>query len=336
MIVPNADIAGNGAIWVGLEATYGTPVDPTAAGVGVWVPIISEALQYTEDKYYSPQIRQSAIVSDVRQSYYHVEGDIVMEVDPNFLPYFLYASRHTVVKGGAGPYTYAATPTNVGATYPGGTSKGLSIYTLRNAVGFLYSGCVVNNWEFTIENGVLRVTMGMLGLAEVDPATSTPTTSWIDPVLYGADAHTIFVDAAGVSPAFASADSTFNGFTWRANYNGSAQNRIVPDRAATYVAYGETEATYDTELDFVSKTEYDNMKNNTLRSIRLASLHGGADFASATDGVQITTYRSNYDVYQVGLSGMGDLLMARVTGRQIGIAGGVPFKIECKSLANIS
>jgi hypothetical protein len=99
-----ADIAGNGAIWVGLETTYGTPVDPTAAGVGVWVPIISESLSYTEDKYYSPQIRQSAIVSDVKQSYYHTEGDIVIEADPTFLPYFLYASRHSIAKSGSGPY----------------------------------------------------------------------------------------------------------------------------------------------------------------------------------------------------------------------------------------
>lgn len=334
--MPNADIAGNGAVWVGIEATYGTGVDPTAAGVGVWVPVISEALQYTENKYYSPQIRQSAIVSDVKQSYYHVEGDIVFECDPNFLPYFLYASRHTVVKAGSGPYTYSATPTNIGSTYPGGSAKGLSIYTLRNNVGFLYTGCVVNTWEFTIENGVLRATLGMLGLAEVDPATSAPTTTWVDPNLLGADAHTIYVDAAGTAPAFAASDSTFNGFTWRINYNGSAQNRIVPARAATYVAYGETEATYETELDFVSKAEYNNMKNNTLRSVRLSSLNGGSTLAAASSGVQLTSYRSNYDVYNVGLSGMGDLLMARVTGRQIGIAGGVPFKIECKSAANIS
>lgn len=334
--MPNADIGGNGAIWVGIETAYGTPVDPTASGVGAWVPIISETLAYTESKYYSPQIRQSAIVSDVQQSYYHVEGDIVFEVDPNFLPYFLYASRHTVVKSGAGPYTYSATPTNIGSTYPGGTAKGLSVYVLRNNVGFLYSGCVVNQWAFTIENGVLRATLSMLGLAEQDPASSSPTTSWIDPVLYGADAHTIYVDAEGVAPAFASADSTFNGFTWTLNYNGAAQNRIVPNRAATYVSYGETEATYETELDFVSKAEYDNMKNNTLRSLRLASLHGGADLTAATDGVQLTTYRSNYDTYVVGLSGMGDLLMARVTGRMVGIAGGVPFKLECKSPVNIT
>lgn len=333
--MPNADIAGNGAVWVGLETTYGTPVDPSAAGVGVWVPIISEDLAYTEAKYYSPQIRQSAIVSDAKQSYYHVEGTIVLEVDANYMPYFLYASRHSVAKSGAGPYVYAATPTNIGSTYPGGSARGLSIVTLRNNITYLYSGCVVNSWEHSIEDGVLRATLGILGLAEQDTAGAV-TPSWIAADLFGADAHSVYVDAAGTAPAFASNDTTFNGFTWRANYNGSAQNRIVPTRSATYIAYGEIESTYETELDFTSKTEYNNMKNNAFRSLKLESLKGGVSFAAATEAYQIISYRSNYDTYVVGLSGIGDLLMARVTGRLLGQTGGVPFKISCKSAVNIT
>lgn len=337
--MPGADIAGNGAVWIGLETTYGTPEDPSGAGVGVWCPIISEDLHYTETKYYSPQIRQSAIVSDVKQSYYHIEGDIVMEVDATYLPYFLYASRHTVVKTGTGPYNYAATPTNVGATYPGGSAKGLSIATIRNSIGFLYSGCVVNTWEFTIDNGVLRASLGMLGLAE-DDLGGAVTETWVDPKLLGADAHSIYVDTAGTAPVFGGGrDTTFNGFTWRANYNATPQNRIVPDRAATYVAYGETEATYETELDFTSKAEYDAMKANTLRALKLESINPGGlagTWAAATDGVRIITRRSNYDDYRVGLSGMGDLIMARVTGRSIGISGAAPYTIECVSPTNIT
>lgn len=336
--MPNADIAGNGAIWVGLETTYGTSVDPTASGVGVWVPIISETLMYTEDKYFSPQIRNSAIASDVEQAPYHVAGDIVMEVDANYLPYFLYASRHTVVKTGTGPYTYTATPTNIGATYPGGSAKGLSIVAVRNHIGYLYSGCVVGQYAFTIENGVLRVTMSMLGLAETDTAVADPTSSesWIDADLFGAGAHTVYVDAAGTGPAFTTADSTFNGFTFTANYNATAQNRLTSNRSATYVAYGETEATYDTELDFTSKDEYNNMKDNTLRSIKFESLKGGTPFSAATRAFQAIVNRSAYNTYEVNLSGIGDLLMARVNGRALGIAGGVPFKLVCKSPANIS
>lgn len=326
--MPDADIAGNGAVWIGLESTYGTPVDPTAAGTGVWCPIISETLSYTEDKYYSPQIRNSAIVSDVEQSYYHVEGDLVIEVDPNYMPYFMIASRH---QSALATGVYSSTPTNIGAAYPGGTAKGLSIVAVRNKVGFLYSGCVVNQYAFSVENGVLRCTLGMLGLAEQATSNNTFTYSWVDPELFGASAHAVYVDAAGTAPAFASADSTFNGFTFTANYNGAAQNRLVRDRAATYVSYGEIEATYDTELDFTSRAEYDNMVNNTLRAIRFESIRGGADWSAATTGFRITTRRSAYNTYEVGLSGIGDLLMARVTGRILGIAGAAPYTMECKS-----
>jgi hypothetical protein len=264
-----------------------------------------------------------------------------MEVDSNYLPYFLIASRHSIAKTGPVSlvYNYAATPTNIGSTYPGGTGRGLSIAIVRDAVGFLYSGCVVNNWEFMIDNGVLKVTMGILGLAETDLA-GAPSQSWIDPLLLGADAHSIYLDTAGTAPTFGGGrDNTFNGFTWRANYNGTPQNRIVPTRSATYISYGEIEATYETELDFVSKTEYNNMKANTLRAIKLESINPGGvsgTFAAATSALQIITRRSNYDTYDVGLTGMGDLIMARVTGRSIGISGAAPYTITCKSLANLT
>ena len=336
--MPDADIAGNGALWIGLEGTYGTPEDPTDSGVGVWCPIISESLAYTEDKYYSPQIRASAIASDVEQSYYHIAGDIVMEVDAHYMPYFMYASRHTVGKSGSGPYVYSAAPTNVGAAYPGGTAKGLSIVAVRNHVGFLYSGCVVTQWAFTVDNGVLRVTLSILGLAEQPTSTPDPTSSesWIDASLFGASAHSVYVDAAGLTPTFASADTTFNGFTFTANYNGAAQNRLTSARSATFVSYGEIEATYETELDFTSRTDYDNMVNNTLRALKFESLKGGSTFTGATEAFRIIARRTSYTTYDVGLSGIGDLLMARVTGRAIGIAGGDAFTFECKSSANIT
>lgn len=328
--MPDADIAGNGAMWIGLEDTYGTPEDPTNGGSGVWCPIISESLAYTEDKYFSPQIRNSAIVSDVEQSYYHIAGDIVIEVDPNYMPYFMIASRHeTQLAGGV----YSSTPTNIGAAYPGGTAKGLSIVPVRNKVGFLYSGCVVNQYAFTVDNGVLRCTLSMLGLAEQPTSNNTFTYSWVDPELFGASAHEVRVDAAGTTPGFSTEDRTFNGFTFTANYNGAAQNRLVRDRAATFISFGEIEATYDTELDFTSRDEYDNMVDNTLRAIQFESIRGAnaTDWASADSGFRIIARRSAYNTYEVGLSGIGDLLMGRVTGRILGIAGAAPYTFECKS-----
>jgi hypothetical protein len=336
----DADIGAAGSVYVGIESAYGTANDPTASGVGVWVPVISESVQYTEpDRYYSEQIRQEAVHSDVKQSYYHVEGDIVMEVDAHFLPYFLYASRHTVTKTGTGPYLYTAVPSKRGSSYPGGTAKGISIMVTRNGEDFLYNGCVVNQWAFTLENGIGRVTMSILGLGENDPATpGTAVPTWIAPSLFGADAHAIYTDAAGLTPAFASPDATFNGYTFTANHNGEPQNRVKRDRSASYIKYGITEVSYDTELDFTSKTEYNNFKNLVFKAIRFESITpggSGGTWGAATEGYRITAYRTNYATSETTLSGMGDLVMSRTTGRGLGITGGSAYKIECKSTVNI-
>src|SRR3954466_2565636 len=115
--MPDADIGAAGAVYVGIETAYGTANDPTAAGVGVWVPILSETLQYTEpDRYYSEQIRHEAIASDVKPSYYHIEGDLVIECDAKYLPIFMAASRHTTLQTGSGTnQLYTITPSKTGA-----------------------------------------------------------------------------------------------------------------------------------------------------------------------------------------------------------------------------
>lgn len=333
-----AGLGGLNKIYVVIETVYGTYEDPSTVG-GVWVPILSESLHYTEDKYYSPQIREETIVSDVKQAPYHVEGDIEMEVDANYLPYFLYASRHTITKTGAAPpYTYKAVPSNFGSAYPGGAAKGLSITAVRNGEGFGYAGCVVGQWAFTIDNGILKVTMSIVGLSEQLPG-ALGTSGWIDPALFGADASSIYLDASGTAPAFATRADNFNGFTATFNYNATAENRIRPDRQATFVKYGETETTFNTELDFLDRTEYDDMVASTTRALRLQSITPGGltgTWAAATLGLRLDMNRVSYDTYEVDTPGMGDLVAAQVTGRAIGIAGGDAFSMTCLSPVNIT
>jgi hypothetical protein len=324
-----------GGGWVGwaLESVMGTYVSPQ-----VYIPIISEEFRYTEAKYYSPQIRQQTIVSDVQQGYYHIEGPIVMEVDPNFLPYVLYCSRHSIAKSGTGPYTYKFTPASfasAGTAATGAVPRTASVTISRNDQIFGYTGCVVGGYEATVQDGVDRVTLNMLGLAEATEAGPF-TPAWVDPVLYGAATHSVYVDAAGLTPAFASPSVDHNGITITSNFNATAQNRIVRSRAATYIAFGETEAQYETELDFIDRTEYDNYVNTSLRAFRYESVHG-ADFATGTDGWRCTAYRSAYDAYDVNLPGMGDIIMATgVVGRMLGIAGGDAYSIEVKSAVSIT
>jgi len=182
---------------------------------------------------------------------------------------------------------------------------------------------------------VLRYTAHITGLSEATPgALGTPT--WAAPKILGANAHSVYVAAAGVTPAFAAASLDFNGFTFSDNFNATAQNRIVANRAATYISFGITEATYNTELDFVSKTEYDNFKNSATRAVKLESIGDGAAWAATADGVQVQINRSAYDSYEVPLAGMGDLVMATVTGRALGQAGGDPYAISVKSSLDIT
>jgi hypothetical protein len=325
-------LGGGGALGVAIETTNGTYATPT-----VWVPILSESFKYTENRYFSEQLRQQVMDSDVKQGFYHIEGDVVMEVDTHFLPYFMYASRHTTTKTGAGPYTYKSVPNktaSVDAAVIGG-AKTLSITVERNDVFWGYAGCVVGSYEFTITDGVLRVSLGMMGLSE-DDTVGPFTPTWIAPDLLGADAHAVFVGTAAVTPVFGSASDDFNGFTATMNHNPTAENRIRKDRAASYIAFHKTDGTFNTELDFVDVTEYDKFVATTQAGIKLESTQGAVDFAAATDGTKVQFNRFAYETYDVDLPGMGDIVMAGVTGHALAITGGDAYEIHCKSATNIA
>jgi Phage tail tube protein len=327
-----AGLGGGGSVGIALEATMGTYVAPT-----VFVPILDENFIYTESKYYSEQIRQTSIVSDVKSSYYHIEGPINMEVDPRFLPYFMYASRHTIAKTGAGPYDYTFTPSSAGSASTaasGAVPRTMSITVVRNGVVFGYTGCVIGSFEFTVEEGILRCSMDALGLAEAVQAD--PTETWVASDLLGADAHRIYLAASATTPTFTTNDVNFNGFTFRTNFNAEAQNRIQAQRSASYISFGITEAEIESELDFISRTDYDAMVGNSTRAIKLEATNGGATYAAATSAVILQGNRVSYDSYEPNLAGMGDLIMADFTGRIIGIAGGDAYMIKVKSPTSIT
>src|SRR5438309_3480486 len=98
-------VGGQGYLGVAVETTPGSYVLPTKS-----IPILSENLIYTEDRYISPAIKAQTIATDVKQSFYHVEGDIDLEVDTDTIVYFLHAARFAVAKTLTGPYKYVYTP----------------------------------------------------------------------------------------------------------------------------------------------------------------------------------------------------------------------------------
>lgn len=323
-----AGLSGSGWLGFAFETTKGTYVPPT-----IYIPILSESFRYVEDRYYSPQIRQDTIVSDVKQGYYHIEGDFEMEVDTDFVPYLLFCTRHTP-SFATGVYTFV--PSDAGSTSTaasGMVQRTASITIERNDVEFGYSGCTIGNLRIFMDGGILK--MGGTLIGEKDNTASGDTPTWTAPSLFGADATEISTGASGLTPTF-TAVNDFNGFEFEANFNGAAQNRIRRDRSASYVSFGETELSLTTELDFIDKTEYNNFVATTQKAIQLESLIGGATFATATEAFRLTVYRGVYETYDLGLSGLGDLIMAGVTMRGIGIAGGDGYKIEVKSGVTIT
>lgn len=335
-----AGLSGAGYLAIVHEVTNGTYLVPSTAGVK-FVPILSESLKYTEERYYSPQIRQATEVSDAKSGFYHVEGDIEMEVDPDFLPYFMHCSRHTITKSGVGPWTYKYTPSTAGATSTaasGNVQRTASITIIRNGVGFGYAGCTVGGFQFNLgDDGVLKLTLNIVGLSETNPVAVLGTPTWTAPNLFGAAAHYVYVDASSTAPAFATPATDFAGYTFSANYNAEAMNRINALRSAAYVKFGESEFNLETQLDFINRTEYDNFVANTNKGYRFEALNGGATLAAATSGVRLQANRANYQAYDLGLSGLGDTIMADVTARPIGIAGGDSIEVHVKTaVANIA
>ena len=179
------------------------------------------------------------MTSDVVQGYYHIEGDIEMEADVNYLPYLLMCSRHTpsIATGVCSFVPSTAGSTSTAAS--GMVQRTASITIVRNGIGFGYSGCTLGSLGFFVDGGVLKFRATLFG--EKDQAVaSPPTPTWLAPSLFGASGHSVFVDTSGTTPTFASpAVRDFNGFEFTANHNPSAENRLVNDRSATYIAFHE-------------------------------------------------------------------------------------------------
>ena len=312
------------------ETTMGTYVAPT-----VYIPVLRDTLKYTESKYYSPQLRQQVVDSEVKSGYYHIEGDIEMEVDTNVFLYFLYASRHAITKTGAGPYVYKFVPTNAGSTSTaaGQFQKTLSITASRNDIVFGFTGMTVSQYEFTIDNGVLKCTMSMIGLGEETETLPTPT--WVAADLLGADSHNVFTGASGITPTFAQ-NVNFNGFTFTINHNAEAQNRIKSQRSANYVKFGKTDLEVRSQLDFVDRTDYDNMKAASTQAIKLESTVGGGAYSAATDGIYLQANRMAFDTYDVGVESIEDIIMADFVGHGLAQVGGDAYEIGVKSAISIS
>lgn len=305
-------VGGQGYLGVAVETTTGTYAAPT-----VYVPIMSESLMYTEDRYISSAIRKSTIANDVKQSYYHVEGDIELEVDTSTFIFFLHAMRMTTTKTGAGPYHYVFVPSAGASAGPNGnnaTVKTLSVTIVRNLQVFKYVGVVVTSWNVRVEGGILMSTLTCMGLGEVSTnGDSIPTPTFTTPSLLGATAHSVSIAPVVANPTTPTwvVATNFQTYQFAINDNGTAENRIQTSRQAAFIAFGETVATISGVRDFEVRADYDNFVATTKQAFQLKSSN------SASDQIQFDTYNGAYTAFPISLPGIGAIVTAAAEIRQV-------------------
>jgi hypothetical protein len=218
-----------------------------------------------------------------------------MEVLEDVLPYFLYGGHGDVVKTGVSPnFTYTYTPNSLAT--PENT---LSITVKRNDSIFGYVGCIVGSFSFTVDNGLLVCTMGILGTDE--DVETAPTLVFPDTVPFGAGQYSIQI------PTATQVFDTDN-FTLSINDNASHEFRLKnTGRGAQFSRFGERMVELTVERDFLDRTDYDDFKALTSQGITILASKG------ANNSVTFKVPAAIADTFEVtGLTGQTELIRAAI------------------------
>lgn len=282
-------IGAGGLIGVAFEPTVGTYTAPTK-----YVPILNETLEYKEMNNYRRPIRQSAAQIGVVAGDFDIEGTITMEATEDTCLYFTEVSRAVGVKSGTTPnWIYTYTPTAV-AIAP----RTMSITIVRNGVVFGYTGCMTTKSTFTVNNNILEMDIDIIGLTEA--TQSLPTATWPTTTPYGPGSWVVSVPTG--TPVF-----DMDTFSFSIDDAGTAQYRLRNARGASFISYGERTLQMTASRDFLDKTDYTAFQTVTGQPIQIAVTSG------ANNGISFQLYNAIKDVYQVQLSGQGDLIRGSLT-----------------------
>lgn len=292
------DIGATGYIGLALETTRGTYVAPTK-----YFPIRSESLKYNQDTQWRKVIRAIADLLGAVNGNSFADGDIEMELLHEALPYFLLASRNTVVKTGVGPFTYTSTPQHGAQNAASAIGKPtLSITVVRAGVAFGFVGCQVGSMRFGQDAGIATMAFSIIGLDEASAAV--PAATFAANVPFGAGMYSIQVPTA--TQVF-----DVDNFEFAIEEGLEPQYRLANTRAPRFLKYGEREVTLSLDRDFDGRTEYDAFKALTAQSVTIA-LTNGAHSVTLKAPVAIK------ETYEVGgLSSQGDLIRTSVPYRGI-------------------
>ena len=284
------DVAGGGHVGIALETTNGTYTAPTN-----FVAAISETLSATRNDPKRMPILGRAVTTGKVQGRQHVEGEIVTELMPESMAFFLTWSRFgaNIAQAGVGPYTYDAVDDKV--VHLKTTKRSLTIVTDRAGVGFAYLGCQVTAMRLTFEDGIPQMTYTIIGLEETDEYTPGAITEPTE-VPFAADEAVVSIAA--------SARVDLDSLEINIDDSGEARFNLSGQEAADYVKFGEHLSTASFEIDFESKADYAIWAAQTVQPLLVVITKG-------TD--QIVSFELNgalYDTFEVGLSGLGDQVRA--------------------------
>lgn len=285
-----------------------------------FVPFLSETVKYVQDTVWRRPIRQTADITGASPGNVHIEGDFELEVLEDVLPYFMYCARTTCAKTGSSPnFVYTFTPTS--AAIPPRT---FSLTIERTAgVVFGYTGCVVSSLKFTVNNGLLQVTVSIIGRDEASAATPTPV--WPTSNVFGAGQYSIEIPTG--TPVFDTDVFEFD-----------IDDQAVPDfrlkntgRGAQLVHYGERNCTTHFERDFVDRVDYDAFKAYTSQALTITASKG------INNLVTLNVQQAIKDTYEVNLSGQGDLVRAQINYMNTPNLGATTaYSVVVKTQENIS
>jgi tail tube protein len=305
-------MGAGGLLGVAFETVAGTYVAPTK-----FIPILSESLELKETNIYRTPIRQSAARIGVVPGDFSVTGTVTMEATEDCCLYFTECSRATGVKTGTTPnWIYTYTPNSNAVP-----NKTMSITVVRNGVIFGYVGCVVSKQTFTVNNNILEYSADIFGLSDTQPSPSL-TPVWPTSVPYGPGTWNIQIP--NPTQVF-----DLDTFSFDIDDAGQEQFRLKNVRGAQFASFGERSCQMTCTRDFLTNADYVKFINVTGQKVTVLASNG------INNSIQFDLFNAIQDVYQIPLSGVGDLIRASITYQTVLDGTGNEYDIVYKTQETI-
>ena len=318
-------VQANTIVGLGIEHTVGHYKAPQK-----YLPITSESLSVTNETVEGRELTGTSDVTYAKPGNESVEGSIEMDAKHDCIPWLLQAMRGTVIPTFTGTgadkiYTYRFIPNNEAVPSDGNT---LSLTIKRANEIFLYTGVKVNRLGFDVNDGLLSMSLDVMGLDEDNIDASDPDNINFSSKL-SATQLTELARAVNLgftlTPPFGAGEYAIYIPSNKQNYGTDSFNLEIDDggeilfrlrddkRTPTINKWGERSVTSSNELDFISKAEYKN-----YRDVDITNLRYFCQFAKKITGTTDTkpylnlflpkVYLNDYSVDTSG--GQGDLVRA--------------------------